>query len=108
MRLLRGLGGALLWIAASLLGLVGAIMCVTVVLLPLGIPLLGVARRMFTSAVRLMLPRALAHPGKEMKSSLPDMPKTDKPKKLAKASRKALKKKRKRRRKRLQAIGIDW
>ena len=66
MRLLRGLAGALLWIGAALLGLVGVILCVTVILLPVGIPLLGVARRMFTSSVRLMLPRGLAHPAKEM------------------------------------------
>jgi hypothetical protein len=31
-------------------------------LLPVGIPLLGIARRLITSAVRLMLPRSLAHP----------------------------------------------
>lgn len=62
MRLFRGLGGALLWIGAALLGLVGVVLCVTVILLPLGIPLLGLARRMFTRAVALMLPRAVSHP----------------------------------------------
>ena len=65
MRLLRGLGGALLWILASLLGLVAVLLCVTIILLPVGIPLLRVARRMWTSSVRLMLPRAVAHPVKE-------------------------------------------
>lgn len=65
MRILRGLLGALLWILAAVLGLVGAILCVTVILLPLGIPLLGQARRLFTKAVRLMLPPAMAHPVKE-------------------------------------------
>lgn len=66
MRLLRGLLGALLWIVAALLGLVGLVLCVTIILLPLGIPLLGVARRLLTQAVQLMLPRALAHPVKEV------------------------------------------
>lgn len=66
MRLVRGLGGALLWILASLLGLVAVLLCVTVVLLPLGIVLLREVRRMWTTAVRLMLPRGVAHPVKEM------------------------------------------
>ena len=62
MRLLRGLGGALLWIVSLLLVLVGAVLCVTVILLPVGIPLLGYARRMFTLSLKLMLPRAVSHP----------------------------------------------
>ena len=65
MRLLRGLAGALLWILASLLGLVAVLLCVTIILLPVGIPLLRLARRMWTKSVRLMLPRAVAHPVKE-------------------------------------------
>ena len=65
MRLLRGLLGALLWIAAALLGLVGLVMCVTLILLPVGIPVLGLSRRLITQAVQLMLPRAVAHPVKE-------------------------------------------
>ncbi|MET0839941.1 MAG: hypothetical protein ABWY19_14225 [Marmoricola sp.] len=65
MRILRGLGGALLWILASLVGLVAVLLCVTLILLPVGIPLLGVARRMWASSVRLMLPRHVAHPIKE-------------------------------------------
>ena len=62
MRLLRGLLGALLWILAAVLGLVGLVLCVTVVLLPLGIPVVGLAGRLFTHAVKLMLPRLVAHP----------------------------------------------
>jgi len=58
--------GALLWILAAVLGLVGLVMCVTVILLPLGIPVLGLAGRLFTHAVRLMLPRSLAHPIDEL------------------------------------------
>jgi len=66
MRILRGLGGAVLWLLATVLGLVAVILCVTVILLPLGLPLLGLARRMFTNGVRLMLPRAVAHPVKSL------------------------------------------
>ena len=72
MRLVRGLLGALLWVGAAVLGLVGVLLCATLLLLPLGIPLLGYARRMFTKAVRLMLPRALAHPVKELGSEVQD------------------------------------
>ena len=66
MRLLRGLAGALLWIGASLLGLVAVILCITVILLPVGIPLLRLSGQLFGKAVRLMLPPELAHPVKEM------------------------------------------
>jgi hypothetical protein len=57
MRLLRGLGGLLLWLIAAVLGLVAVILCVTVILLPVGIPLLGYARRLFALSIKLMLPR---------------------------------------------------
>ena len=62
MRLLRGLAGAVLWIIAAVLALVAVILCVTVILLPLGLPLLGYARRAFTLSLKLMLPRAVTHP----------------------------------------------
>ena len=62
MRLLRGLLGALLWILAAVLGLVGVLLCVTVILLPVGIPVVKLAGSMFVRSVRLMLPPALAHP----------------------------------------------
>ena len=62
MRLLRGIAGALLWVVSLLLVLVSVILCVTVILLPVGIPLLGYARRIFTVSVKLMLPRAVSHP----------------------------------------------
>jgi hypothetical protein len=65
MRLLRGLLGALLWILASLVGLLGVIACVTLILLPVGIPLVMLARRLFGKSVRLFLPPAVAHPAKE-------------------------------------------
>ena len=70
MRILRGLGGTVLWLLACVVGLVAVILCVTVLLLPVGIPLLRVARRMFATAGRLMLPRALAHPVKSARDSL--------------------------------------
>jgi hypothetical protein len=62
MRVLRGLGGAGLWIVASVVGLLAVVMCVTVILLPVGIPLLMLARRMFGKSVGMLLPRALTHP----------------------------------------------
>ena len=66
MRLLRGLLGGLLWILAAVVGLVAIVLCVTVILLPLGLPLLAQARRMFGASVKLMLPPAVAHPVKTM------------------------------------------
>jgi hypothetical protein len=65
MRLLRGLGGAVLWILASVLGLVGVLLCVTVILLPVGLPLMKLAGQLFARSLQLMLPRALAHPVNE-------------------------------------------
>lgn len=62
MRVVRALGGALLWILASVLGLVAILLCVTLILLPLGIPLLALTRRLFATSIRLFLPRAAAHP----------------------------------------------
>jgi hypothetical protein len=70
MRFLRGLGGVLLWLVASLVGLLGAVLCVTIILLPLGIPVLLIARRMFGTSMKLLLPRELAHPVDEASKSL--------------------------------------
>src|SRR4051795_12128482 len=70
MGLLRGLAGVLLWVVSLLVILVGVILCVTVILLPLGIPLIGYARRMFTMSVKLMLPRAAAHPIKTTQKTM--------------------------------------
>lgn len=70
MRILRGVGGALLWIVASLLGLVGAVLCVTVILLPLGLPLLALSRRLFATATKMMLPRVMSHPVDEAGKAL--------------------------------------
>ena len=65
MRVLRVLLGALLWILASLVGLLGVVACVTLILLPVGIPLLMLARRLFGKSLRLFMPPAVAHPVKE-------------------------------------------
>jgi len=70
MRILRGLGGTVLWLVACVVGLVAVVLCVTVLLLPVGIPLLRVARRLFGQATRLMLPKALAHPVQSAKDSV--------------------------------------
>ena len=67
MRILRGLLGALLWIVGGVLGLVAILLCVTVILLPLGIPLFNLSRRMIGKAVLLMLPRPLADPAGSLK-----------------------------------------
>jgi hypothetical protein len=67
-RLLRGLLGALLWILASLVGLLGVVACVTLILLPVGIPLLMLARRLFGKSFRLFMPPAIANPVKETRS----------------------------------------
>ena len=70
MKLLKGLAGSLLWILAGVLGLVSILLCVTIILLPLGSPLLGVSRRLMTTGVQLMLPKAVAHPVRESKRGL--------------------------------------
>ena len=67
MRTLRGLLGALLWILGTVLGLVALVLCVTVILLPLGIPLFKLARRLVDKAILLMLPRPVANPAASLK-----------------------------------------
>lgn len=66
MRLLRALAGSLLWILSGVLGLVGVLLCVTVILLPLGIPLLMLARRLFRYSMVFFLPRTVRHPAQEL------------------------------------------
>ena len=105
MRLIRGLGGVLLWILASVLGLVAVILCVTVILLPVGLPLLRLAGKSYGTATRLMLPRAVAHPvketrrswrkkGKAAKDAAPDVPSDLAFGRLWKKGRKKVKRKR--------------
>lgn len=69
MRLLRGLAGVLLWVVALLLALVAAVLCVTLLLIPLGLPLLGYARRLFAFSVRLMFPRTTARSAQAKEST---------------------------------------
>jgi hypothetical protein len=101
MRILRALGGSLLWILAGVLGLVGVLLCATIILLPLGIPVLMLARKVFALAMALMLPRKVTHPvdelgksarrgAKKAKGSMP-APDVD-TKRLKKSAKKARKK----------------
>lgn len=98
MRLLRATLGALLWILGAVLALVALLLCATIVLLPVGVPLLMLSRRLVGQSVRLMLPRSLAHPvrgldkkGRKARSTL-----TDVAGKTAKKGRKVAKRQRKR------------
>ena len=72
MKTVRRLLGALLWILAGLLALVGLLLCVTLILLPFGVPVLAYARRLWAQAVRLMLPRMFTHPVQELTSAVGD------------------------------------
>jgi hypothetical protein len=64
MKVLRIAGGAALWALAGIVGLLGAVLCLTLVLLPLGVPLLFLARRLFRAALALFAPPAVRHPVK--------------------------------------------
>jgi len=66
MRVLRALAGSLLWILACVVGLLGVILSVTLILLPLGIPLLLLARKLFKYSLTFFLPRAVRHPAQEL------------------------------------------
>ena len=73
MRFLRVLLGSLLWLVAGVVGLLGVVLSVTVILLPVGIPLLMLARRLFRMAMALILPRAVVHPVEELGKKAPDV-----------------------------------
>lgn len=62
MRALRWAAASLVLLLAGVVGLVAVVLCATLVLLPLGIPLLLVARRLFRTAGQLVVPRAVRHP----------------------------------------------
>jgi hypothetical protein len=70
MQLFRGLAGVVLGIVSAVLGLLAVILCVTVILLPLGLPLLGYAGRLFMMSFKLVLPRAASHPAQEAAKSI--------------------------------------
>lgn len=63
---LRWLGAGLLWIVAGVVGLLGVLTSITIILLPVGIPLLMLARKIVGLASALLLPRAVRHPAKEV------------------------------------------
>jgi hypothetical protein len=62
MWLLRGLAASLLWILAGVLGLVGVVLCVTVILLPLGVPVLMMAKKVFAYSMVVLVPGKVRHP----------------------------------------------
>lgn len=73
MRALRWTGASLLMLLAGLLGLVGGLLCITLILLPLGIPLLFLARKLFRAAGALVVPRQVRHPVKEGRRKASDL-----------------------------------
>jgi len=58
MKILRGIGAALVWLLATVVMIVAAVLCVTLVLLPLGLPLMALGLRLYGYGVQLMVPRA--------------------------------------------------
>jgi uncharacterized protein (DUF697 family) len=69
MWLLRGLAASLLWILAGLVGLVGVVLSVTLILLPIGIPLIMLARKIFAYSMVVLVPRKVRHPVAEVGDS---------------------------------------
>lgn len=57
MRLARGFGAAGVFLLATVLMIVSLVCCVTVVLLPLGIPLALLAMRLYGKGTKMLLPR---------------------------------------------------
>jgi len=66
MRMLRAAGGSLLLILTGIVGLLGVILSITIILLPLGIPLLWLAKKLFRTSMALFLPPAVRHPAEEL------------------------------------------
>jgi hypothetical protein len=66
MKPLRWVAASLLWIVGGLLGLLGVLLTATLILAPIGIPLLMTARRLFGTSGRLVVPRAVRHPLDEL------------------------------------------
>ena len=69
MKTMRWTGASLLGLLGGLLGLVGVILCATLILLPLGIPVVMLSRRLFKSAGQLVVPRPVRHPVEHLKDS---------------------------------------
>ena len=66
MKPFRWLGAGLLWILAGVVGLLGALLSITIILLPIGIPLLWLARKLGGMAGALVVPKAVRHPVQEL------------------------------------------
>ncbi len=62
MGIVRWLGAGLVWIVAGVVGLLGVVLSATLILLPLGIPLLMLARKLAGVAAALALPKAVRDP----------------------------------------------
>lgn len=67
MRVLRTALGLLVWVVALLLTIVGVVLCVTVLLIPVGVPLLMLCRRLFGAGLRLITSRKITHPVEELR-----------------------------------------
>jgi hypothetical protein len=70
MWLLRGLGASLLWILAGVVGLLGIILSATLILLPVGIPLVMLAKKIFGYSMVLLVPGKVRHPVASMEDSV--------------------------------------
>ena len=70
MRLLRGLLAVVVWLLAVVLLLVGALLSITLILLPLGLPIIRYAVRMFGAGLRLTTSRKVTHPIDELQKTL--------------------------------------
>jgi hypothetical protein len=58
------------WLLALVLGLVAVLLCATLILLPVGIPLLRYSRKLFGGGVRLMTSRKVTHPIEELQKAV--------------------------------------
>ena len=62
MKALRMLGATLVWVVAALLGLVGGLLCLTIILIPLGVPVLILSAKIFAIGTAMVVPRSVRHP----------------------------------------------
>lgn len=104
MKVLRRLGAGLVWILAGVVGLLGGLLCVTILLLPVGIPLVMLSRRLFGLAGRMLLPPGVRHPVKELDKKGSRVAKAARPGKKGKDLRKTVEKKVGRR----NRFGLRW
>jgi hypothetical protein len=57
MRVLRGVASIVVWLLATVLLVVALVLCITLILLPVGVPLMLLAFRLYGYGVQLMMPR---------------------------------------------------